>query len=195
MTMATKQSSMRSMWTGSISFGLVNSPVRLYGAVREKGVAFHLLHDQDNVRLQRKLVCPADGKEVHPEHIVKGYEIAPDQYVVVQQEELKALAPKASRMIEIQDFVELSDIDPIYYDRAYYLAPGDNAAKPYRLLVTAMEKSKKVGIATFVMRDKEYLAALRPVDGAICLETMHFGEEVIPVDKLDSIPGDVKVDD
>jgi DNA end-binding protein Ku len=182
------------MWSGSISFGLVNIPVKLFIAVRERNIHFHMLHDQDHARLQRKLVCSADGKEVHPEHIVRGYEVAPDQYVIVQDRELEALAPKASRTIEIKDFVDLDEIDPLYYDRPYYLAPGEHAAKSYRLLVEAMTKSKKVAIATFVMRQKEYLAALRPVNGVICLTTMHFSEEVLPAREVAGV-SDVKVDE
>src|SRR5215212_896061 len=106
----------RSMWSGSISFGLVNIPVKLFVAIREKNVHFHMLHDQDHARLQRKMVCSADGKEVHPEHIVKGYEISPGQCVVVQEKELEAAAPKKSKTIEIEDFVALDDIDPVYFD-------------------------------------------------------------------------------
>jgi DNA end-binding protein Ku len=185
----------RSMWSGSISFGLVNIPVKLYVAVREERVAFHMLHDQDKVRLQRKMVCPADGKEVHAEHTVKGFEIGPDQYVVVSQEELDAVAPEKSRTINIQDFVSLDDIDPVYYDRAYYLAPGEHAAKAYRLLVDAMTKAKKVGVAKFVMRNKEYLAALRPVEGSLFLSTMHFGDEVVDASTIPGLPVHVKVDE
>src|SRR5437773_6950091 len=185
----------RAMWSGSISFGLVNIPVKLHPAVREQRIAFHLLHDQDHARLQNKLVCSADGKEVHREHVVKGYEIAPDQYVVVQQSELDALAPKASRTIDITDFVDLDEIDPLYYDRPYYLSPGERAAKAYRLLVEGMTKSKKVGIAKFVMRNKEYLAALRPSNGVICLCTMHFGEEVLPASDITGIPHEIETPD
>src|SRR3954463_15490939 len=114
----------RSIWTSAISFGLVNIPVKLYTAVREERVAFHLLHDQDKVRLKQKMVCPEDGKEVHREHMVKGYEISPDHYVIVRDEELEAALPKSSRIIELQDFVGLEEIDPVYFDRAYYLVPG-----------------------------------------------------------------------
>jgi DNA end-binding protein Ku len=183
------------MWSGSISFGLVNIPVKLFLAVREKRINFNMLHDQDHARLQRKLVCSADGKEVHPEHIVRGYEIAPDQYVIVHDRELENLAPKASRTIEIHDFVDAEDIDPIYYDRAYYLGPGEHAAKPYRLLLEAMEKSKKVAIATFVMREKQYLCALRPVEGVIGLSTMHFADEVMKSEEVGVNPREVKVED
>jgi DNA end-binding protein Ku len=183
------------MWSGSISFGLVNVPVKLFLAVKEQRIQFHMLHDQDHARLQRKMVCSADGKEVHPEHIVKGYEVAPDQYVIVHGRELEALAPKASRTIEIHDFVSVDEIDPLYYDRAYYLAPAEHAAKPYRLLVEAMTKSKRVAIASFVMREKEYLCALRPVDGVICLNTMHHVDEVLPARKVTGVERAAKVDE
>src|ERR1051325_9774933 len=156
------RTSARSMWTGSISFGLVNIPIKLYPAIKEERVAFRMLHDQDKVPLHRRLFCPAESKEVHPEHIVKGYEVAPDQYVIVSEEELDAVAPKAARTIEIRDFVDLDQIDPAYYDRPYYLAPAEHSAKAYRLLLEAMQQTGKVGIAQFVMRAKEYLAALRP---------------------------------
>jgi DNA end-binding protein Ku len=184
----------RSLWSGSISFGLVNIPVKLYTAVREHRISFHLLHDQDHVRLQRKMVCPADGKEVHSEHQVRGYEVAPDQYVIVRDEELEALAPEASRSIQISDFVDLDGIDPIFYDRPYYLMPDERAAKAFSLLHEAMRKSKKVAIATFVMRGKEYLAAMRPLGDLLCLSTMHFSDEVVPASDLDA-PPEQKVSD
>jgi len=184
----------RSIWSGSISFGLVNIPVKLYTAVREERVAFHLLHDQDKVRLKQKMVCPADGKEVHREHMVRGYEISPEKYVIVHDEELEAAAPKSSRVIELQDFVDLESIDPVYFDRPYYLAPQQHAEKAYRLLVEAMEKTRKVGIAKFTMRSKEYLVALRAVEGVICLETMHFNDEVTQPEDVEDAPRDIKVD-
>lgn len=184
----------RAIWTGSISFGLVNIPVKLFPATKDKDVHFHMLHDQDNVRLQRRMVCPADGQEVHAEHTVKGYEVGPDQYVRVQPSELEAIAPEKSRMIEILDFVDLADIDPVYFEKPYYLEPDKNAAKAYKLIVEAMEKTKKIGIAKFVMRTKEYLAALRPLEGVLCLETMHFGDEVTPPEELEGLPVQVSVE-
>ncbi|HSI35886.1 MAG: Ku protein [Phycisphaerae bacterium] len=184
----------RSLWTGSITFGLVNIPVKLHVAVREKELHFHMLHDQDHVRLTRKMVCPADGKEVHSEHTVKGFEISPGQYVIVRDKELEAAAPKRSKTIEIEDFVALDDIDPLFFDRPYYVVPQEQGAKAYRLLVESMEKSKKVGIARFVMRNKEHLCALRPVEGALVLETMHFNDEVVPASEVD-VPHKAKSDD
>jgi DNA end-binding protein Ku len=184
----------RSIWSGALSFGLVNIPVKLYTAVREERVAFHLLHDQDKVRLKQQMVCPSDGKEVHREHMVKGYEISPEKYVILRDDEIEAIAPKSSRVIELQDFVDLEAIDPVYFDRPYYLVPQQHAEKAYQLLVQAMEKTGKVGIAKFTMRSKEYLAALRPTDGVICLETMHFSNEVTVAKDIEDAPRELKID-
>jgi DNA end-binding protein Ku len=176
----------RPIWSGAISFGLVNIPVKLFTVVREQRLSFHMLHDQDNVRLRRKMVCPADNKEIHPEHIVKGYEIRKDEYVIVRPEDLESCGPKSIKTIEITDFVDLADIDPVYYDRPYDVLPQAAAAKSYRLLLEAMTRTKKVGISKVVMHEKEYLAALRPLDRVICLHTMHFGNEVVDIGKLDA---------
>jgi DNA end-binding protein Ku len=192
--MPTATPSSRPVWSGSISFGLVTIPVKLYTAVREKRLSFRSLHDQDKVPLKQKLICPADGKEVHPEHIVKGYEIEKDQYVVVRQEELEAVAPKATRAIEIQDFVSMEEIDPVFFDRAYYVVPKPEGMRPYKLLLEALSRKKKVGIAKVVMHGKEYLAALRAVEEALCLETMHFGDEVVPANKVAAVEEKTKVD-
>lgn len=172
----------RALWSGSISFGLVNIPVRLAVAVKDRSVRFHKLHRSDGVRLHQKMVCPADGEEVTDEETARGYEISQGAYVVVEQEELDALAPRSSRTIDITDFVDLADIDPVYYERPYYLLPEEQAARPYGLLVRAMTDARKVGIARFVMHNKEYLAALRPVGKVICLETMRFADEVVTAD-------------
>src|SRR4051794_3526493 len=190
-----EKASARPIWSGSISFGLVTIPVRLFTAVREKRLHFRTLHDQDKVPLKQKMYCPADGKEVHPEHMVKGYEIEKDRFVIVQQEELEAAAPKRTKSIEIQDFVELDDIDPLFFDKPYYVAPKPEGAKPYKLLLEAMEKTKKVGIAKVVMWNKEYLAALRPLDHALVMETMHFSDEVVPASHVGGLEVKSKVDD
>src|SRR5919112_5994153 len=137
----------RSIWTGAISFGLVNVPVKLYSAVSKKTVRFHQLHESDGVRIQQKRVCPADGEEVAWDEIVKGYEIAPDRYVIIEPEELEALNPKKTRTIDIEDFVDLAEIDPIFYDHPYYLVPDKGAAKAYGLLLDAMREAEKVAIA------------------------------------------------
>jgi DNA end-binding protein Ku len=183
----------RSIWTGAISFGLVNVPVKLYSAVSKKTVRFHQLHEADGVRIQQKRVCPADGEEVSYDQIVKGYEITPDQYVVVTPEELEAIEPRKTKTIDIEDFVDLEDIDPIFYDHPYYLLPGTGAAKPYKLLVTAMHDASKVAIARVVIRQKEQLVAIRPTGDILTMETMNFADEVIPHDRFDEAP-DADVD-
>jgi DNA end-binding protein Ku len=197
----TAKPSARPVWTGAISFGLVTIPVKLFVAVREKTLHFRSLHDQDQMPLKQKMVCSADGKEVHREHIVKGYEVEKDHFVVIRQEELDAVAPKSTKAIEIQDFVELSEIDPLFFDRSYYVAPKPEGLKPYRLLYQSLLKAGKVGIAKIVMHNKEYLAALRPVDNpgtdadVLILETMHFGDEVVAAASAVGDGGAGKVDD
>src|SRR5687768_4498661 len=159
----------RSIWSGSISFGLVNVPVKLTTAVSTKDVRFHQLHAADNTRIQQKRVCPADGEEVAYENIVKGYEISPGQYVVITPEELAGLDPVATHTIDIEEFVDLDQIDPIFFDHPYYVVPEKRAEKPYALLVQAMARSKKVAIARLVMRTKQYLVAIRAKDDALVL--------------------------
>jgi DNA end-binding protein Ku len=178
----------RAIWSGAISFGLVNIPVKLYSAVSRKTVRFNQLDGKDGTRIQQKRVNPNTGDEVPYERIVKGYELSPDRYVVIKPEELEAVEPRKTHMIEIEDFVELEQIDPIFYDHPYYLAPGKGATKAYALLLKAMEESGRVGIARVVIRSKEQLVALRAQDGVLHMETMLFGDEVIPPDSLDELP-------
>src|SRR2546423_4185103 len=180
----------RSIWTGAISFGLVNVPVKLYSAVSKKTVRFHQLHEKDGIRIQQKRVCPADGEEVPWDDIVKGYEISPDRYVVVTPEELEALDPKKTKSIDIEEFVDLEDIDPLYYDHPYYLLPGQGAAKPYKLLADAMKDAGKVAIARVVIRTKEQLVAIRPLGDVLAMATMNFADEVVDPDSFDEAPGD-----
>jgi DNA end-binding protein Ku len=175
----------RAIWTGAISFGLVNVPVKLYSATSPKTVRFHQLHDKDGVRIQQRRVCPADGEEVSYEHIVKGYEIAPDRYVILKPEELDALDPRATKTIDIEEFVALADIDPVYYDNAYHVAPATGGAKGYQLLLSSMEEAGKVAICRFVLRTRRQLCALRPAGGVLALSTMLFGDEVNAPDRLD----------
>jgi DNA end-binding protein Ku len=186
----------RPIWRGAISFGLVNVPVKLFSAVSKKTVRFNQLHDADHRRIQMKRVCSEDGEEVPYENIVKGYEIGPDQYVVITPEELDALDPKKTRTIDIEDFVDLDQIDPLYYEHPYYLAPDTGAAKAYKLLVTALEQSNRVAIARVVIRSKEYLTAIRAADGVLTMSTMLFSDELIPADQLDELPDeDVRATD
>lgn len=178
----------RAIWSGAISFGLVNIPVKLYSAVSRKTVRFNQLDGKDGTRIQQKRVNPKTGDEVPYERIVKGYELSPDRYVVVTPEELEAVEPRKTRMIEIEDFVEIEQIDPIFYDHPYYLAPGKGASKAYALLLKAMEDSGRVGIARVVIRSKEQLVAIRAHEGVLHMETMLFGDEVVPPADLDELP-------
>lgn len=167
----------RAIWSGSISFGLVNIPVKLHSAVSRRTVHFNQLDAKTRSRVRQKRVSAEDGSEVPYEQIVKGYELAGGSYVVVSDDELAALDPKAMRTIDIEEFVDLVDIDPVFYDAAYYLVP-DRSAKPYALLTRALEDTGKVGIARFVMRTKQYLAAIRPQGGHLVLSTMVYADEV-----------------
>jgi DNA end-binding protein Ku len=182
----------RAIWSGSISFGLLNVPVKLYSAVSRKNVSFRELREKDGSRVRHKRVAEADGKEVPYEDIVKGYEISPEQYVVITRDELEEIDPKKTRAIEIQDFVDLDDIDPIYFDHPYYLGPDKGAEKAYALLVKAMSDAKKVAVARFVLRNREHLAAIRPADKVLTMATMRFADEVVAPDELgeDVVPED-----
>ena len=178
----------RSIWTGAISFGLVTVPVKLYSAVNRKTVRFHQLSGRTGVRIAQKRVDPQSGAEVPYEDIVKGFELAPDRYVVVEPSELDTLQPKKTKTIEIEDFVELTQIDPIYYDHPYYLVPGAGGAKPYRLLLEAMAETEKIAIARVVIRSKEQLVALRAMGDVLEMATMLFADEILPPDRLEELP-------
>ncbi len=187
----------RAIWTGAISFGLVNVPVKLYSAVSRKTVRFHQLNGKTGNRIQQKRVDPSTGDEVAYEDIIKGYELSKDRYVVITPDELDAIEPERTRTIQIEDFVDLPDIDPIYYDHPYYLVPDKGAAKAYGLLLNAMEASDKVAIARVVIRSKEALVAIRPAGELLMMETMIFHDEVVPHDELDDLPDskELKVSD
>ena len=180
----------RAIWSGSISFGLLNVPVKLYSAVSKKSVSFRELRESDGSRIRHKRVAEADGEEVDYNDIVKGYEIAPEQYVVITRDELEELDPKKTRAIEVLDFVDLDDIDPIYFDHPYYLGPDKGAERAYGLLVKAMEDSHKVAVCRFVLRNRESLAALRPMDGVMTMATMRFADEVVSPDEISEVLGE-----
>jgi DNA end-binding protein Ku len=175
------------MWTGAISFGMVTVPVKLYSAINRKTVRFHQLSSKSGVRIAQKRVDPQSGEEVPYEDIVKGYELAPDRYVVIEPGELETLQPKKTKTIEIEDFVELGEIDPVFYDHPYYLAPGPGGAKPYKLLLEAMRETGKVAIARVVIRSKENLVAIRPMGEVLGMATMIFADEVLPAERLDEL--------
>ena len=177
----------RAIWSGAISFGLVNVPVKLYSATSPKTVRFHQLSSKTGARIRQKRVDPSTDEEVPYEEIVRGYEITPDRYVVIEPDELDALDPKATKTIDIEEFVDLDQIDPIYYDHSYYLAPAAGGAKAYRLLLDAMRESGKVGIGRVVLRSKQQLAALRPTGDVLTLTTMLWGDEVLSPDRLDEL--------
>jgi DNA end-binding protein Ku len=176
----------RAIWSGAISFGLVNIPVKLFSAVSKKTVRFHQIDSESGQRIRQQRVNP-EGEEVPYDQIVKGYEISPDRYVTITPDELETLEPQKTRTIDIEAFVDLDQIDPIFYDHPYYLAPDKGATKAYKLLVDAMEEAGKVAVARVVIRSKESLVALRPRDGVLTMETMLFADEVISPDSLDEL--------
>jgi DNA end-binding protein Ku len=172
----------RSMWKGAISFGLVTIPVAVYPATEEKTLRFNQLHDEDGGRIRYKRVCEKDGEEVPFEHIVKGFEIEKDRYVILTDEDFDAVPVESSRAIDIQQFVDLDEIDPVMFKKSYYLIPDETGAKAYALLREAMSEDGRVGIAKVSFRDKEHLAALRFKDDAFVLETMYWPDEIREAD-------------
>lgn len=177
----------RAIWSGTISFGLLNVPVKLYSAVARRGIALREIRESDGARIKHRRVAEGTDEEVPYAEIVKAFEITPDRYVPLTKDELEAMAPEKTRAIEVQDFVGLEQIDPIYFDSPYYLGPAEGAEKAYSLLVKAMEESGKVAIARFVFRNKEHLAALRPNNGVLTLTTMRFADEVVSPDELEDV--------
>jgi len=180
----------RAIWSGTISFGLLNVPVRLYSAVARRSIALREIRESDSARIKHRRVAEGTDEEVPYEDIVKAYELAPGQYVPLSKDEMAALAPEKTRAIDVQDFVDIEEIDPMYFDSPYYLGPAAGAEKAYSLLAAAMESSGKAAIARFVFRNKEHLAALRASDGVLTLTTMRFHDEVVaPAELEDALPG------
>lgn len=182
----------RAIWSGTVSFGLLNVPVKLYSAVARRNIALREIRGSDSARIKHRRVAEGTDEEVAYEDIVKAYEITPGQYVPLSRDEMAALAPQKTRAIEVQDFVDIEEIDPMYFDSPYYLGPADGAEKAYSLLAVAMESSGKAAIARFVFRNKEHLAAIRPSDGVLTLTTMRFADEVVPPSELDDVLPDGK---
>lgn len=177
----------RAIWSGSISFGLLNVPVKLYSAVARRSIALREIRESDSARIKHRRVAEGTEEEVPYDEIIKAFEITPGNYVPLGKDEIAALAPNKSRSIEVEDFVDLGEIDPIYFDSPYYLGPAEGAEKAYSLLAAAMQASGKVAIARFVFRNKEHLAAIRPNDGVLTLTTMRFADEVVPAAELEDV--------
>jgi len=175
----------RAIWSGTISFGLLNVPVRMYSAVARRSIALREIRESDSARIKHRRVAEGTDEEVPYENIVKAYELSPGQYVPLGKDEMAALAPEKTRAIDVQDFVDIEEIDPMYFDSPYYLGPADGAEKAYSLLASAMESSGKAAIARFVFRNKEHLSAIRASDGVLTLTTMRFHDEVVPPSDLD----------
>jgi DNA end-binding protein Ku len=177
------------VWRGSISFGLVNVAVRAFGATRDQKVHFHQIDTRSNSRIGYDKVSKATGEKVDKADIALGYEVEPGKYVTFDPDEVAALRPRSTRTVDISDFVELEAIDPIFYEKTYWLVPADEAAeKAYALLAAAMEAEQRVGIGMVVMRTKQYLAAIRPLQGALAMSTMRFADEVVAADDVTGMP-------
>ena len=167
------------IWSGTIGFSLVAIPVRLVKAIEPGRVSFHLLHNKDYSPLVRRMFCPEEQTIVPPDEIIRGYEILPDKYIVMTDEELESVSPERSSTIEIVEFIDMKEVDPIYYDHPYYLVPSKGGEKAYRLLVEVMNRTHKAGLAKFVLAEREYLVAVTSRDGALALTTLHYSEEIL----------------
>jgi DNA end-binding protein Ku len=175
----------RSIWNGTITFGLVAVPVKVHSAIEDQTVHFHQVHAKDGARIKQKRVCSKENKEVPYKEVAKGYEVRKGEYVLLSQDEINAAAGEQSRLIEIEEFVCADDIDPVFYNRAYYLGAGDKGEDAYRLLHDALERSGRAGIGRWVFHNREYLVAVRPLDGVLALHTMVFADELVKADSLD----------
>jgi DNA end-binding protein Ku len=184
----------RSIWSGSISFGLISIPVKLFTAVRHKGVSFNQLDDRDMSRIRYQKVSEADDQVVPAEHIVKGVEISKGRYVIVDPDELAPFVPLATKSIDVEQFVNLAEIDPVLFESTYYVAPSATGAKPYALLAGALQSTGKVAIVRFVMRSRQYIAALRAVDGRLMMSTLAYADELVSVAEVDELHDLDKVD-
>jgi DNA end-binding protein Ku len=179
------------IWSGTISFSLVAIPVQLVRAVAPGRISFRLLHAMDYSPLARRMLCPKEEAMIPPEEIIRGYEIAPERYISITDEELESVSPERSRTIEIVDFIDLDEVDPVYFDRPYYLVPLKGGEKSYRLLVEVMRQTNRAGLAKFVLAEREYLVAVTSTEGALALTTLHYREDVLAVD--DVAPKEAKV--
>jgi len=189
------ETAMQGIWSGTISFSLVAIPVQLVKAVEPGRVSFHLLHSKDYSPLSRRMFCPKEEKIVPPDEIVRGYEIGPDKYILITDEELESVSPERSRTIEIVDFIDMKDVDSIYYDHPYYLVPLKGGEKSYQLLVEVMRRTNKAGLAKFVLGEREYLVAVTSTEGALSMITLHYSEEILPVEGMAPKEGEIDSDE
>jgi len=167
------------IWSGTISFSLVAIPVRLVKAIEPGRISFRLLHSKDYSPLARRMFCPEEETMVPPDEIIRGYEIVPDKYILMTDEELESVSPERSRTIEIVEFIDMKEVDPVYYDHPYYLVPSKGGEKAYRLLAEAMHRINKAGLAKFVLAEREYLVAITSRDGALAVTTLHYSDEIL----------------
>jgi DNA end-binding protein Ku len=175
----------RSIWNGTITFGLIAVPIKVHSAVEDRTVHFHQVHAKDGGRIKQKRVCSKEGKEVPYKQVVKGYEVKSGEYVVLTQDEINAAAGEHAHVIELEEFVCAPDIDPVFYDRTYYLGVGKDGEDAYRLLHDALGKAQRAGLGRWVFHNREYLVAVRPLDGVLALHTMRFADELVEPGKLD----------
>lgn len=174
----------RSIWNGTITFGTIAVPIKVHSATQSKTVSFREVHEKDGAPIEHKRICPVEDVEVPYAEVVKGFEVAPDEYVVLEKDEIAAAAGDRSRLVSIEDFVEASAIDPVFYAKTYYLGVRDTD-EPYRLLHAALERSGRAGLARWVFHNREYLVAIRPLDGILAMHTMRFHDQLVPGDDLD----------
>jgi DNA end-binding protein Ku len=174
----------RSIWNGTVTFGLVNVPIKLYTATESKTVHFNEVHAKDGARIEHRRICPKEDKEVSYDEVVKSYEVEPDKYVVLEKDELKAAAGDRGKVVHLSEFVDAADIDPVFYEKTYYVGSRDDA-DPYRLLHEALKRSGRAGIGRFTFHDREYLVALRALDDVLALHTLRFHDEVVSGDDLE----------
>lgn len=180
------------IWSGTISFSLVAIPVQLVKAIAPGRISFRTLHSKDYSPLARRMFCPKQGQIVPPDEIIRGYEIAPDRYLAITDEELESVSPERSRTIEIVEFIDMNEVDPIYFDHPYYLVPAKGGEKAYRLLAEVMARTNRAGLAKFVLSEREYLVAIKSTEGALTLITLHYSEEVLPDEGIAPKPGETE---
>lgn len=186
---------LQGIWSGTISFSLVAIPVQLVKAIEPGHVSFHLLHSKDYSRLSRRMFCPEEKTMVPPDEIIRGYEIVPGKFILMTDEELESVSPERSRTIEIVEFIDMKEVDPIYYDHPYYLVPSKGGEKAYQLLVEVMRRTNKAGLAKFVLAEREYLVAVTSREGALALTTLHYSDEILPDEDVSPKKGKIEAEE